>query len=90
MKIKGREILTTQEIVNRFESLKKQLFKLREEMSKEDLTSSRFRYFSDQAEDIQSQIHDLLFTKWVRILPGDLGEEGEMGVDEIFKDLKGD
>ena len=88
METKEREILTTQEIIHRYDSLKKQLTKLRGQMGEEDVTSSSFRYFSEQAEDIQSQISDLLFTRWIKVLPGDLGKKQEIKLEEMLKDIE--
>lgn len=85
---KEREILITQEIINRYESLRKQLAKIREQMSKEDVTSPSFRYFSEQADDIQTQINDLLFTRWIKVLPGDLGKGEKIDLEEILKEIE--
>ncbi len=57
-------------------------------MSKEDVTSPNFRYFSEQAEDAQTQLDDLLLTRWVKLMPGDLGKGQEIDLKEIFKDLE--
>ncbi len=88
MVTKDREIITTQEIVNQYDSLKKNLSKVRRQMSKEDVTSTSFRYFSEQAEDIQSQLNDLLFTRWIKVLPGDLGKGQEIDLNGILKDIE--
>jgi hypothetical protein len=52
------------------------------------VTSPSFRYFSEKAEDLQSQLNDLLHTRWIKVLPGDLGKGEEFDLQEILKDIE--